>query len=720
MDLKFWKNKVDEAKSSTKNNAGANFPINNKNFKNFIIKASGLIAKQGAYREDFSYPEFDLEEIKVASMSDSYIKQSFMKYSYLIYKAGCTIKSENEKASEYVKKRFRIMSYATEKPVDILFQEVGDDLIKYSNSFLIKSRTDIVMPGIHAKGIFGEQPVGGYFRIDPTTMRIKRDDNGRVIGYMQTVNGKEKKYRKEDVVHFYLDKDPNSAFGTPRIIAAMEDVKLLRKIEGNVISLIYRFAIPIYQWMIGIPEAGFQATDREIDEAKHEIEKIALDGIIVTNERTNVKAIGAEGVALDATGYLKYFEQRVFTALGVSESQMGRGGAKKDADSMEAQVHDTVKYIQRTLAIFIENFIINELLLEGGFNPVTNDGDTVNYVFEETSLETKVKVENHEMLKYQSNITTLEETRRSLGKKEEVDEERLFSNLITQNNAIEQIREEGKVTMEVADAAFKNQQKATEQQAKTEASTGTTADEVTGIKGNGQTTSSVATNDIESRNRPENQHGKTSVKIKEYLDKEPHFLSKTHKDKESHKKVFQSVYKKWDAVRNDIEKGEDLFIMMGTLNDMLLREIGAHIDSSVQAGRMRALSEAKNTSIDTSALRINISQIEEDVNGTITSLLKDINRNLKQQGDAGAVFDSLEYRLRFLLEYSIPKAYWFGYAKTCGAIGINKVYVNFKGSHDAKDHDSVIDTQRIDWKSIPAFHAHCDCELSLKRVGEKK
>ena len=39
---------------------------------------------------------------------------------------------------------------------------------------------------------------------------------------------------------------------------------------------------------------------------------MASDGIMVTNERTEFIAIGAEGEAIDVTGYLSYFEKRVF------------------------------------------------------------------------------------------------------------------------------------------------------------------------------------------------------------------------------------------------------------------------------------------------------------------------------------------------------------------------------------------------------------------------
>lgn len=707
MNLFFWR------KEKNENGAPGKMKLTNKNLQKFIIKAVGLISRQGMDREEFTYPEYDLEEIKIASQSDSYIKQALMKYSYLIYKAGYTIKSENEQAADYIKKRFRIMSFATQKPVDITFQEIADDLVKYSNAFLVKSRVDYVMPGIRAIGVFAPKPVGGYFRIDPSTVRIKRDKNGKVIKYQQIVNGEEKNYPPHDVVHFYLDKEPNNAFGTPRIIAALEDVKLLRKIEGNVISLIYRFAIPIYQWIVGLPEQGFQATDKEIQDAQMEAERIAMDAMIITNERTQIKAIGAEGHALDASGYLDYFERRVFTALGVSASQMGRGGAKQDADSMEAQAHDTVKYIQRTLSIFIENYIINELLLEGGFNPILNENDIVKYEFEEISLDTKVKVENHEMLKFQSNVTTLEETRRNLGMKDEVEEKRLYANMIETKTAIEQIREKTKGTIEI----MKKRDQGGGQQG---GQAGNPESGAPGVAGNGQVKSNAPNGDVKNRNMPTNQHGTTSVKIKESAGNIPVLLNNKKKDKSSHKKTFSSVYKKYQEMRNDIcRNGEDMDLVMPLSRDSIVNEVNHYISLASQDGIKKALKDAKIPDGLQSSEKISLTTLEDEAKRTITNLLKDIKGRVKKSDDPESVFNTLEYRLRFLLEYIIPKAYWYSYVKACAQNGIDKVYVDFKGSHDEKNHPSVINTKHFHWEDIPAYHAFCDCEVTLK-AGDKK
>ena len=401
--------------------------INKEKMKDFMVKAVGGILHQSDARERFKRPEYNLWEIKEASEADSYIKISFSKYSYLIYKAGATLKGEDSRVA-YLEKRFRMMSFATQKPIEILFQEIADDLIKYSNAFIIKKRVDSI-PGMKLTPILADKIVGGYFRVDPASVKIKRDKNGNILKYEQGYGDNKKEFFPRDVVHFYIDKDANNAFGTPRIIAALEDVKLLRKIEGNITALIYRFSMPLYQWIVGLPQPGMQGTDPEIAKAERLVENSTLDGIVITNERTTIKAIGAEGTALNAEGYLKYFESRVFSALGVSASQMGRGGSKQDADSMEAQVHDTVKYIQRVMSIFIREFILNELLLEGGYNPIINEEDIVNYEYEEISLETKVKKENHEMLKYQSNLTSISESRRRMGMKDDVDDEsKLYRN----------------------------------------------------------------------------------------------------------------------------------------------------------------------------------------------------------------------------------------------------------------------------------------------------
>ena len=684
-----------------------NIPIKfNKNkIKDFLIKSIGAITDQADVRNKFKRPEYNLWEIKEASEADSYIKISFSKYSYLIYKAGYKLKGQDDRV-DYLEKRFRIMSFITQKPIDILFQEVADDLIRYSNAFLVKKRIDNV-PGLKLTPVLtDDKVVGGYFRVDPASIKIKRDKNGNVLKYEQGYGKNKKEFFPRDVIHFYLDKDANNAFGTPRIIAALEDVKLLRKIEGNISALIYRFSMPLYQWIVGLPEVGMQGTDPEIQRAKREVENSTLDGIVITNERTTIKAIGAEGTALNAEGYLKYFEQRVFSALGVSEAQMGRGGAKQDADSMEAQIHDTVKYIQRVMSIFIREFILNELLMEGGYNPIFNEEDIVTYEFEEISLETKVKKENHEMLKYQSNLTTINEARRKMGMKDNVDDEsKLYKDYIETNARLKEIDRTAEHQVELAKINAAN---------KTTSSSGSNKNASSTANKTPRKSKSTSPNKaVTTNNRPTNQHGTSSVKIKESFNEV------------ANKKQLKKIFKICKEARNDIDSGESIDLILPLLSDTLKTSINRIIDMNSNDAIVDAveeISKVKSINAKFPQEKIVLSQLYDEVEDNINSILKDIKNDIKDESEIEKAFNKHEYRIKFLEDYFARKAYWYSYIKTGAFIGIKEAYIKFNSDEDAKDKNTKINTEAFSIDDIPAFHSFCNCEVTYKPIkdGEKK
>lgn len=676
--------------------------INKEKMKDFMVKAVGGILHQSDARERFKRPEYNLWEIKEASEADSYIKISFSKYSHLIYKAGATLKGEDSRVA-YLEKRFRIMSFATQKPIEILFQEIADDLIKYSNAFVIKKRIDSI-PGMKLNPVLADKIVGGYFRVDPASIKIKRDKNGNVLKYEQGYGDNKKEFFPRDVVHFYIDKDANNAFGTPRIIAALEDVKLLRKIEGNITALIYRFSMPLYQWIVGLPQPGMQGTDPEIAKAQREVENSTLDGIVITNERTTIKSIGAEGTALNAEGYLKYFEARVFSALGVSASQMGRGGSKQDADSMEAQVHDTVKYIQRIMSIFIREFILSELLLEGGYNPIINEEDIVNYEFEEISLETKVKKENHEMLKYQSNLTTINESRRKMGMKDDVDDEnKLYKNYIETNARLKEIDRTAEHQMELAKQNAKNSESN---------STTKSGSSSTGNKSPRSSKSSSPNKSVSSNNRPRNQHGTTSVKIKESFDEE------------TNQKELKKIYKIYKEACNDIENDEPIDMILPLTAETLCTMFNRIVDNNSSMAIVDAIKEISKINKIAAKMpneKIILTSFYEEIDDNIKGLLKLIEKDLSEDKDVEEVFNKYEYRLRFLEDYIARKAYWYSYIKTGAFSGIKQAYIKFSSEKDAKGRDSIIDTEAFSVDNIPAYHSFCNCEVTYKpiKAGEK-
>ena len=79
----------------------------------------------------------------------------------------------------------------------------------------------------------------------------------------------------------------------------------------------------------------------------------------------------------------------------------------------------------------------------------------------------------------------------------------------------------------------------------------------------------------------------------------------------------------------------------------------------------------------------------------------------------------MQYRIRFMLEYIMPKVYWFSYLKTGEAFGYKKAYIDFGDSDDAKYHKQTIDLNALNIDDVPPFHPFCDCEIIFKK-GDKK
>ena len=684
---------------------GSGSQITNSNLKNFIIKHVGWSSES----DDYSSAENDLSEVKSAIGTDSYLKVALDKTAQLVMKSGYKFESDNENALEYIKQRIALMEFGTKIPFDILLEEIARNLVYYSNCFVVKGRADKIQGGLQAKPVLGKKPVGGYFIMDPTAVEIKRDSSGAVTNYKLT-GTEEKEFNADDVIHFYVDRDANNNFGTPRVVSTLEDIKILRKIEGNTLSLIYRFSIPLYQMKIGLPETNFMATDTEIKEAQKQINKMPMDGVIVTNERTQFLAVGAEGKAIDLSTYLEYYEKRVFTGLNVSEAMMGRGGSKQDADSMEGLMHDTVKHYQLAMRSFIEQQMFNEILLEGGFNPILEETDRVYFRFNEINLDSRVKYENHLLNQFQSNCITFEEMRQAIGRdSDSVDEGRLYTNMIMTPSQIEVI------------------------QAKT-AAAATTGN---GNVSNGKTKSNKANGAAKNADSPKNQHGTTSAKIKEG-EEEWHAAAQknppaknplarnlaernavNNPDEEVKRKQrmisfrlqYANLYKIYTNMRNDIvSKGKYTPKLRDKHSKELAKEFDSILETNSRLGYKK--SQLYGSQIDPVPETIDIpKELITARDEHIKHLLDSLEKKIGESGDSSIIdcFDFMEYRLRFFTDYAANKA--FNYAQIQGykTQGVKKVKLALSDRH--KDKDETIDTDSFNIDQIPPFTPYCRCEI---------
>lgn len=402
--------------------------------KKVAVKKVGQAIK-GRGGSEFEDNPVDLEEIFRAYQTDGYIKRAVNKYNSLMFKAGWDIAGKNDAASEYVWTRLKLMEEATQMPLERLLNQIAYDLILFGNAYVVKARqkgTSSAATGVKAVGYTAKQPVAGYFILPPTTIKISRDEQGKVLGYEQDAGGGDKiTLKPEDVIHFAYNRPSGRGYGVPLIFNVLDDVKMLRQIEENVARLIHRNLFPLYIYQVGLDKPGWEASDEEIEDIRAEIENMPMDGGIVVPERHNISVLGSAGNALDASPYLKYYRQRVFSGLNVSDSVMGIGDTanKATSDNMSADLNDGVKEFQRIMSEVIQYEMINELLFEGGYDPVLNVDDEVLFTFHEIELDAKIKKENHLINMFNSNVITHEEMRIMMGLDPVADEARLNANM---------------------------------------------------------------------------------------------------------------------------------------------------------------------------------------------------------------------------------------------------------------------------------------------------
>lgn len=408
--------------------------------------------------------QYLLSENGKALDTDSLVRRAIEIKLNLMFKEGFSIAGSNPRTVEYINKRFFELGIAQSQPMDLFLKDVAHSFIRNANAFIYKKRNNDNSSGFRRIVNNVEvEPISALFEIPSETVVYKINNNkvtswgqdfSTISGYMTTKI--ETEFKPSDVLHMYRSRKSGFIFGTPDLVPVLDDVRALRQIEENIQMLIYQHIYPLYHYKVGTDAAPAReikdansGNKTEIDVVTDEINAMPPEGLFVTSHRHQIDVLGAEGEALKAKEYLDYFFQRVLIGLGVSQVDIGIGNSsnRSTSDTISKNLIDQVKGYQREFESFINNYIINELLLEGNFkfNPLTKQ-NIVFLTFNEIDLDKKIKQENHLANLFNTNALTHGELRVDLGRDVLSESERrdLHVNLVE----IPKIVAKGEVNME--------------------------------------------------------------------------------------------------------------------------------------------------------------------------------------------------------------------------------------------------------------------------------
>lgn len=406
--------------------------------------ATGLVKRVG-FRNgdvtsgDFEEAEFDLAIITEAYNTDSYIRQGVDKYIDQIFKDGYRFYGKDPAIIEYLEQRFNYMAEATGLPFEVFLMEIAEDVVKFSNCLVAKVRSDdplLLPPNANITGINDQAPIVGYFPLNVTQFNVKRDENGTVEEWQQEVesSGDTVEFSAEEIIHFYYKREKGNAFGTPFLVPVLDDVRALRQAEENVLKMMYRNIYPFFHVQVGSDD--LPGSDTEIAAVEEAINDMEVDGGLVTTNRVKISPIASNQV-IDASPYLAYLEERVFSGMGVPAVLFGRGNTanRSTSESMASEMSDRINAIQHNIEVFFNNYIVKELLLEAGYDYITNPDHLVEFKFNDSDYDTKIKKETHAIYQYEHNAITEDEMRSELGRDPITDRGLMYQTLITQANA---------------------------------------------------------------------------------------------------------------------------------------------------------------------------------------------------------------------------------------------------------------------------------------------
>lgn len=396
-------------------------------------------------------PEFDFKEIARCLVTESFFRRIVDKYTELIWRNGYKLSGKNPNSIRYIVNRFILIQQATQKPYNQFLRELTQQLVIYNNTFIEKVRNRNASGGRSRTTFYGKElePVAGYFVVDTTSMKVAKDEHGLPVKYRQEIRSVNTipEWNTEDMIHMYKDREAGLTFGTPMVIPVMDDIQALRRIEENVEMLIFGHAMPLQLYQVG--DKDNPPTEEDIEDAQYTLRTMSAEGMLVAPYTHNIESIGAEGRALRCEGYLDYYKNRVLAGLGASEVALGYGGtaSRSTAESVEKGMYNTVREFQNIIRTFIEESIINELLLEGGF--AVDEANRVEFFFPEIDIDDKIKFENHIINMYTNNLMTEEESRIAIGSDPLTDEQRygMYFNMVELPRTLVMAADEPVLTM---------------------------------------------------------------------------------------------------------------------------------------------------------------------------------------------------------------------------------------------------------------------------------
>ena len=374
---------------------------------------------------------YDFEEFLRAEDVDSYMSTTFRLTIDQCLKEGFELTGPNTKLVGQLESNLLHIMESSTVSLDEFVRDLVTGVTKFSNAMaIIVRRKPLVNSPFKRYTRRGRSlnPIAGLFYVEPQHM-APVIEKGRIVkwrfnkdntfGY--TSYGAYKEFPASDVFHAKFNRKGSHVFGTPWTLPALEDIRLLRRLEEYSQMLVTRHLFPLYHYKLGTERNPAQVSEEgysEVDKAKNTIGDIPSQGVIFSSERVEIIAIDHHSSVSDLEKDIQHYDKRALTSAGLSDIDVGRGGTSNrgTATVLNKTRTDRCTSIQGVIASAFFDQILHGMILELGLNPY-DPKNKVRLNFATSDTDERRSKEMHTLQLFQNGLITHDEARQELGRK---------------------------------------------------------------------------------------------------------------------------------------------------------------------------------------------------------------------------------------------------------------------------------------------------------------
>ena len=404
-----------------------NHSLSAKDFTIPVKKTQYSAGKNGIATTIISSP-YDYNRIDRFFQKESYFSRAVSRQFETLLRNGFGYISDSQKYITKVKTRIAEIEKANGNRLEQTFAKIYMDLSKWGISVNQKIYKTYPSGKKKLKSIRNLHPSGCTFYFDTNTGEflgidisgasgdsesLTRNLSPRLMRILAAATRRSNRMPSipaEELIILKVYQDDVEFFPEPPSMQMLDDILTLRSIEETIELLIFQYGSPILHGKVGTPEDP--ARPGEVDIVRSEVENMASNGFVVTDDRVTFTPINLLSNAGDFANLLSYFKTRILIGAGSSGISVGEGDTsnRSTANSIDDGMADHCMYYGGIISFMMNYEIIPEILAEGSDKKSTEmiideDGDLiVEHKFNEVKLEKQISMENSVINLFNANL----------------------------------------------------------------------------------------------------------------------------------------------------------------------------------------------------------------------------------------------------------------------------------------------------------------------------